>query len=82
MSDPSPATGVATVRHPLQGEGQMSISQPGSEGDRIARELARERHERMLHDEARARVSSVDELRCKDARESMNSTNLKRPPGR
>jgi hypothetical protein len=60
----------------------MSISQPGFEGDRVARELARERHERMLHDEARAGLSSADEFRSKDARESMDSTNLKRPRGR
>jgi hypothetical protein len=60
----------------------MSTSKPGFAGDRIARELARERHERMLHDQARAGLSTEDEFRTKDARESMDSTNLKRPQGR
>jgi hypothetical protein len=46
------------------------------DSDRVASELARERRERILHDEERAGLS--DESRIKDARESMNSSNLKR----
>jgi hypothetical protein len=49
---------------------------------RIARELARERHERALHDEARAHLDAQDELRSKDARERMDTTLLKRPSRR
>jgi hypothetical protein len=60
----------------------MSIRQPGFDGDRIERELERERQERMLHDEARAHLTPVHEFRCKDARENMDSTNLKRPSWR
>ncbi|MFL6675716.1 MAG: hypothetical protein ACJ8LG_20780 [Massilia sp.] len=51
-------------------------------GSGVEREVERERHERMLHDEARAGLAASDDLRTKDARESMNSTNLKRSPGR
>ena len=50
--------------------------------DRIAREVARERHERALHDEARAGLAGSDDFRIKDARESMNGTHAKRTPGR
>jgi hypothetical protein len=60
----------------------MSISQPGFEGDRVEREVERERHERELHAELRTGVAIADEFRTKDARESMHSTNLKRSLGR
>jgi hypothetical protein len=50
--------------------------------DRIGREVERERHERALHDEARTGLACGDDLRIKDARESMNGNNVKRPPGR
>jgi hypothetical protein len=59
----------------------MSISQPGFAGDRVEREVERERHERVLQDEVRTGVAVADEFRTKDARESMNSTNLKRSLG-
>lgn len=49
---------------------------------RIARELARERHERALHDEARAHLDAQDEFRTKDARERMDITSVKRPSRR
>jgi hypothetical protein len=61
----------------------MGSKLSGSDGgSRVERELERERHERMLHDEARAGLAADDDLRTKDARESMNSTNLKRSLGR
>jgi hypothetical protein len=60
----------------------MSISQPGFAGDRVEREVERERRERTLQDEVRTGVAVADEFRTKDARESTNSTNLKRSTGR
>ena len=54
----------------------------GQPQDRLARELERERHERALHDEARAGLAADDEFRLKDAREHIGSVNLKRPQGR
>lgn len=61
----------------------MGSKLSGSDGgSSVERELERERHERMLHDEARAGLGANDDLRTKDARESMNSTNLKRSLGR
>jgi hypothetical protein len=60
----------------------MSISQPGFEGDRVQREVERERQERSLHDELRTGTAAADEFRTKDARESTISTNLKRSFGR
>lgn len=50
---------------------------------RVGREVARERHERALHDEARAGLGRPEEeFRLKDARERGDTCNLKRPPGR
>ncbi|WP_020654234.1 hypothetical protein [Massilia niastensis] len=49
---------------------------------RIEREIARERHERSLHDEARARLATPEDFHTKDARESADSSNVKRHPGR
>ena len=45
---------------------------------RMAREIARERRERALHDELRARFGALDDLRGKDARERADTCNLKR----
>lgn len=45
---------------------------------RMAREIARERRERALHDELRARFAALDDLRGKDARERADTSNLKR----
>lgn len=45
---------------------------------RIAREVARERHERALHDELRAGLAPLDDMRTKDARERPDTCNLKR----
>lgn len=48
---------------------------------RLAREIERERQERVLHDEQR--VGLVDEeFRRKDARENPESACLRRPTGR
>ncbi|MCC2956284.1 hypothetical protein LK542_11720 [Massilia sp. IC2-477] len=52
-------------------------------GGRVEREIARERHERALHDEARAGLSALEEeFRIKDARERADTGMLKRHPGR
>jgi hypothetical protein len=51
---------------------------PDQEHARVEREIIRERHERSLHDEARAGLAPDDEFRMKDARESMNSSTLRR----
>ncbi|QNA88635.1 hypothetical protein G4G28_09275 [Massilia sp. Dwa41.01b] len=51
---------------------------PDQEHVRVEREVARERHERELNDEARAGLARDDEFRLKDARESLNSSNLRR----
>ncbi|MFC3457122.1 MULTISPECIES: hypothetical protein [Massilia] len=51
---------------------------PDQEHLRIDREVERERHERQLHDEARAHLDLDGEFRLKDARESMNAINLRR----
>lgn len=45
---------------------------------RMAREIARERRERVLHDELRAGLAPLDDLRSKDARERADTCNLKR----
>ena len=50
--------------------------------DRIAREIERERHERSLHDEARAGLLPADDLRTKDARERPDTSYLKRHGGK
>ncbi|MGJ9419859.1 hypothetical protein ACHAC9_19220 [Massilia sp. CMS3.1] len=51
---------------------------PDQQHVRIDREVERERHERTLNDDARAGLAPDDEFRTKDARESMNSSNLRR----
>lgn len=49
--------------------------------ERIAREVERERAERSLHDEARAGVAPLQDFHTKDARQSVDSGNLKRQKG-
>jgi hypothetical protein len=49
---------------------------------RIEREIERERHERLLHDEQRAGLAADEEFRNKDAREQRGAVSLKRPSGR
>ena len=51
---------------------------PDQEHMRVDREVERERHERTLNDEAKAGLAADDEFRMKDARESTNSSNLRR----
>ena len=50
--------------------------------ERLEREVERERHERLLHDEERAGLAVDDEFRLKDAREIMGSVKIRRPGGR
>jgi hypothetical protein len=52
-----------------------------SMNERVRREIERERHERVLHDEQRTRLAD-DEFRLKDARENMGSAKIRRPGGR
>ena len=52
---------------------------PDQQRVRLDREVERERHERSLNDDARAGLALDDEFRMKDARENMNSSNLRRP---
>lgn len=47
--------------------------------NRLQREVERERHERVLHDEERAGLAADDEFRLKDAREHTGSVSQKRP---
>jgi hypothetical protein len=50
---------------------------------RLEREIARERHQRALHDEARAGLATLEEeFRLKDARGRVDAGTLKRHPGR
>jgi hypothetical protein len=49
---------------------------------RVEREVERERHERLLHDEQRAGIAADEEFRIKDAREQRGAVSLKRPPVR
>jgi len=51
---------------------------PDQEHVRVEREVERERHERAHNDDTRAGLAQDDEFRAKDARESTNSTNLRR----
>ena len=49
---------------------------------RLAREIERERHERVLHDEERAGLAVDEEFRLKDPRENRGAAHLKRPSAR
>ncbi len=51
---------------------------PEQDQARVDREVERERRERTLNDEARAGLAEGDDFRLKDARESNNSSNLRR----
>jgi hypothetical protein len=46
--------------------------------ERLEREVERERHERVLHDEERAGLAVDDEFRLKDVRENMGSVKIRR----
>ena len=54
----------------------------GTPAGRVEREVARERHERELQDDAKAGLATHDEFRNKDARERDDTSTLKRHPGR
>ena len=49
---------------------------------RVEREVARERHERELQDDAKSGLGASDDFRNKDARERDDTSTLKRHPGR
>ena len=51
---------------------------PDQEHVRVDREVEREHHERTLNDDAKTGLAADDEFRMKDARESANSSNLRR----
>jgi len=51
-----------------------------SDQNRLDRELERERHQRILNDEARMRLDASVDLRSKDARVSASSHDLTRQP--
>ncbi|WP_322404628.1 hypothetical protein [Massilia luteola] len=50
--------------------------------ERVQREVERERHERLLHDEQRVGLAVDDEFRLKDARDNMGSAKIRRARGR
>ena len=51
-------------------------------GTPLEREIERERHERLLHDEQRAGLFVDEQFRIKDAREQAGAVSLKRPSAR
>jgi hypothetical protein len=48
----------------------------------LEREIERERHERLLHDEQRAGLAVDEQFRIKDVREQAGAVSLKRPSAR
>jgi hypothetical protein len=58
------------------------IDAPSASQGRIAREVERERHERTLHDQAKAGLATPDDFRTKDARERDDTSNLRRHQAR
>jgi hypothetical protein len=50
--------------------------------ERLEREVQRERHERLLHDEERAGLAVDDEFRLKEARENLAAVKIRRAKGR
>ncbi len=56
----------------------MLPKSPNPLPSRLAREVAREREQRLKNDEARAGLSHDDDLRSKDARDNDSSGHLKR----
>jgi hypothetical protein len=79
---------VRTDEHPLRphtgtrNEESMSTNTDKLFNVRLEREVARERHERVLHDEQRTGLTADEEFRLKDARENAGSCHIKRPNGR
>lgn len=61
----------------------MADRDAGQGAGRLERELARERHERALHDEARSSQAPLqEEVRLKDARERADTGGFRRHPER
>jgi hypothetical protein len=60
----------------------QNASPDATPSTRLEREIERERHERMLHDEQRAGLAVDEQFRIKDAREQAGAVSLKRPPAR
>ena len=56
----------------------MKTTPDVSPRERLEREVDRERHERVLHDEERAGLAVDDEFRLKDARENNGSVKIRR----
>jgi hypothetical protein len=48
----------------------------------LEREIERERHERLLHDEQRAGLAVDEQFRIKDAREQAGAVSVKRSSAR
>lgn len=60
----------------------MKTTPDVSLNERLEREVERERHERLLHDEQRAGLAVDDEFRRKDVRENMGAVKIRRDKGR
>jgi hypothetical protein len=60
----------------------MKTTPDVSLNERLEREVERERHERLLHDEQRAGLAADDEFRRKDVRENMGAVKIRRDKGR
>jgi hypothetical protein len=68
---------------PLDWMNDMSMKLPyGSLNERLEREVARERNERLTNDEWRSGLAVDEEYRSKDARANDGAVNLKRQSGR
>ena len=66
----------------LQTRMTMKTTPDVTRHERLEREVERERHERLLHDEERAGLAVDDEFRLKDARENMGLVKIRRARGR
>lgn len=60
----------------------MKTTPDVSLNERLEREVERERHERLLHDEQRAGLAADDEFRRKDARDNLWAVKIRRAKGR
>jgi hypothetical protein len=60
----------------------MKTTPDVSLNERLEREVERERHERLLHDEQRAGLAVDDEFRRKDVRDNMGAVKIRRDKGR
>jgi hypothetical protein len=60
----------------------MKTTPDVSLNERLEREVERERHERLLHDEQRAGLAVDDEFRRKDARDNLGAVKIRRDKSR